>query len=163
MSDLLRENSLKSSLLSPSQRKPSLRVGYSCNYFFKNCIGRKLINNIVLFLLYSKMTQVYLHILYHMFFHYGLSQNIECSSLCYMVGPCLSILCTGLHLLAPSFQSFPPPAPLTLGNHKPVLCVYESVSILYMCPFVSYFRFHMQVISYGFCHYFWAHCYSFVY
>ena len=132
MSDLLRENSLKSSLLSPSQRKPSLRVGYSCNYFFKNCIGIKLINNIVLFLLYSKMTQVYLHILYHMFFHYGLSQNIECSSLCYMVGPCLSILCTGLHLLAQASNPFLP-QPLSPLATTSLFCVSMSLFLFCTC------------------------------
>ena len=36
----------------------------------------------------------YTYILFHILFHYGLSQDTECSSLCYTVGPCcLSILC----------------------------------------------------------------------
>ena len=46
-------------------------------------------------LLYSKVTQLYTktHILFNILFHYDLSQNIDYSSLCYMVGPCcLSIL-----------------------------------------------------------------------
>ena len=32
------------------------------------------------------------HILFHILFHYGLSQHIEYSSLCHTVGPCLSLL-----------------------------------------------------------------------
>ena len=35
----------------------------------------------------------YIYILFHILFHYGISQEIEYSSLCYTVGPCcLSIL-----------------------------------------------------------------------
>ena len=37
-----------------------------------------------------------IHILFHILFHYGSLQNIEYSSLCYVVGPCLSILYTVL-------------------------------------------------------------------
>ena len=47
------------------------------------------------FLLYRKVVQLYIHIyiLFHVLFHYGLSQDIEYSSLCHTVGPCcLSIL-----------------------------------------------------------------------
>ena len=40
------------------------------------------------FLLYSKVSYTYIYIL----FHYGLSQNIEYSFLCYTVGLYLSIL-----------------------------------------------------------------------
>ena len=36
---------------------------------------------------------IYMYILFHTLFHYGLSQDIEYSSPCYTVGPCcLSIL-----------------------------------------------------------------------
>ena len=49
------------------------------------------------FLLYYKVIHiyiyVYIYILFHILFHYGLSQDIEYSSLCYTIGPCcLSIL-----------------------------------------------------------------------
>ena len=46
-------------------------------------------------LLYSKVTQFYTyrHSFFNILFHYGLSQEIGYSSLCYTVGPCcLSIL-----------------------------------------------------------------------
>ena len=44
-------------------------------------------------LLYSKVIQLYIYILFHILFHYGLSQDIKYSSLCYIIGPCcLSIL-----------------------------------------------------------------------
>ena len=45
------------------------------------------------FLLYSKVIQLhtYIYILFHILFHYRLLQGIEYSSLCYRVGPCLSI------------------------------------------------------------------------
>ena len=81
------------------------------------CIGRRILNHWT--------TREFLHIL----FHYGLSWDIEYSSLCYTVGPCyLPILYTSLHLLIPNSQSFPPPPPL--GNHRSVLYACESVSIL---------------------------------
>ena len=50
--------------------------------------------------MYSKVIQsyivyVFIPVLFHILFHYRLSQGIEYSSLCHTVGPCfLSILCT---------------------------------------------------------------------
>ena len=35
---------------------------------------------------------IHIYILFYILFHSGLFQDIECSSLCYTVGPCLSIL-----------------------------------------------------------------------
>ena len=39
-------------------------------------------------------THTHTHILFHILFHYGLSQVIKYSSLCYTVGPCLSTVLT---------------------------------------------------------------------
>ena len=52
---------------------------------------------------------IHLYVIFPILFHYGLSQGIEYSSLCYTVGPCwLSILCvTSLHLLISNLQFFP--------------------------------------------------------
>ena len=65
------------------------------------------------FLLYSKVIQLYInkykyiYILFYILFHYGLSQDIEYSSLCYTVGPCcLSFLYIIVCLCIP-----PPPTP----------------------------------------------------
>ena len=61
-------------------------------------------------------------------FHYGLSQDIQYSSLCYTLGPCcLSILNATLflHVPTPNFQSISPC--LLLGNHKSVLYVFKYV------------------------------------
>ena len=61
-----------------------------------------------------------INILFHTLFHYGLSQDVEYSSLRYAVGTCLSILYMvasanpGLPVLG-SYTS------LTLGNHKSVI------------------------------------------
>ena len=63
-----------------------------------------------------------------MLFHYGLSQDTECTSLCYTVGLCLSILYV-IHLLTPNSQSIPPAFPFPLGNYKSVLYYCESLSI----------------------------------
>ena len=47
----------------------------------------------VVFLLYSKVVQLYIYVL----FHYGLSQDMESISLCYTVGSCcLSRRCFSL-------------------------------------------------------------------
>ena len=53
------------------------------------------------------MTKLYICILFHILFNYGLSEDTEYSSPCYTVGPCLSILCS-LYLLVPNSQSFLP-------------------------------------------------------
>ena len=50
---------------------------------------------------------------------------------------------TSLHLLVPYSKSFHPPPPLYFGKLKFILFVCESVSVSYMCSFVSYFRFHI--------------------
>ena len=58
-------------------------------------------------MLYSSVIQLYIYILFHMLFHYGLSQDIEYRSLCYTVGPCcLSILCIILGWPKSSFGFF---------------------------------------------------------
>ena len=43
--------------------------------------------------MYIYLLYTYIHVVFPIFFHYGLSQDIEYSSLCYTVGPCcISIL-----------------------------------------------------------------------
>ena len=56
-------------------------------------------------------------------------------------------LYNSLHIIIPNSQSIPPPSPL--GNYKSDLYVCESVSVFQRSSFGSYFRFHIQVISYG--------------
>ena len=90
-----------------------LRIGYiyiiyiklyqsiiALQFFVNLCHTVKAFNHIV----------VVVYILFHILFHYGLSQGIEHSSLCYAVGPCLFILYINcLYLLIPNSQSIPPP------------------------------------------------------
>ena len=52
-----------------------------------------------------------------------------------------------LHLVTPTSQSIPALVPSFLPTQS-VLCVCESVSISWIGAFVSYFRFHIQVIPY---------------
>ena len=40
----------------------------------------------------SDSLYIYTYIIFHILFHYGLSQDIECSSLCYTVGFCMYYL-----------------------------------------------------------------------
>ena len=51
----------------------------------------------------DSVIHVYL-LFFYILFHFGLSQDTEYSSLCYMVGPCCSSSskCNNLHLLAPN-------------------------------------------------------------
>ena len=68
------------------------------------------------------MIQIYICTL-HIPFHYGLSQNIEYSSLCYMLETyCLSVLYI-LVSANPELLIHPSPTPLPLGNHKSILCL----------------------------------------
>ena len=81
----------------------------------------------------------YIHILFHILFYCGVSQHIEYSFLCYMVGSTLLFIhsmCNSLHLLIPNSQSIPllptpaPPYPLPWQSHKSVFYVFESVSVM---------------------------------
>ena len=75
-----------------------------------------------------------INILFHILFHYGLSQDVEYSSLCYAIGTCLSILYT--------FASANPRLPvlcsytsLTLGNHEFVIV---SGSLVLFCRYFCF-------------------------
>ena len=48
-----------------------------------------------------------------------------------------------LQLLTANSHYIPPPLRLPLGNHTSVLYVCESVSVLWISSFVSYFKFHI--------------------
>ena len=62
--------------------------------FLKNCVY--LIYNVVYYCTVNRYIYIYIYIYvqkFHIIFHYGSSQDIEYSFLCYTVGPyCLSIL-----------------------------------------------------------------------
>ena len=79
----------------------------------------------------KRFSYTYTHILFHILFHYGLSQDIEYS---FPVLRSRTLLLmhsryTGLHLLIPDSQSIIHRQPsVPLGNYKSVLCVCESVS-----------------------------------
>ena len=61
-------------------------------FFKKMCFIYRWLTMLCYFLLYRKVTPFYiLYILFHILFHYGSSQDIECNSLFYTEGPCLSI------------------------------------------------------------------------
>ena len=78
-------------------------------------------------------------------FHFGLSQGVEYSSLCHTVESCLLfriIVCVWESPLpAPHSPPSRPPF-LSLGNHRSVFYVCESVPVSLMCSFVSYFPVH---------------------
>ena len=58
-------------------------------------------------------------------------QDIESSSLCCIIGPCcLSILSVVVCTASPKLLIYPSLAPFPFLNHKFVVCVYESVSVL---------------------------------
>ena len=63
----------------------------------------------------------------YILFHYRLLQDIEYGSLCYTVGPCLSVLCSSVYLLISNSQLIPP-CPFPFGNH--VFYVCESIFVL---------------------------------
>ena len=69
-------------------------------------------------------------------FPYGLSQDIEYSSLCYTVRTLLSIypIYNSLHLLIPNSQSYPPQPPNPcFGKRKSALYLCKSVSVKFIC------------------------------
>ena len=83
---------------------------------------------------------MYIYILLYILFHYGLSQGIDYSSLCYTVGPCLAILYIIVCLCCPKLPILPFPTPPL--PWKPQVCfLYESIFVSQICSFVSYFIF----------------------
>ena len=105
-------------------------------------------------LLYSKVTHLYTyrHSFFNSLFYYGLSQDIAYSSLCYTVGPCCLSVLYSLPLLIPNSQSFSPPPPLPLGNHKSLNTISLSPVILTATPGGNYYRpspfyCHMELVS----------------
>ena len=74
---------------------------------------------------------IHIYILFHILFHYGLSQDIEYSSLVLYSRTLLyiNLIYNTLHLLIPNSQSILPPLPLPIGNHRFVLYVWGSVFV----------------------------------
>ena len=88
------------------------------------------------FLLHSKVTQlhIYTYSFFYIIFYHSLFQEIAYSSLCYTVrSHCLSILNVILCIYQPETPSAS--LSLPLGNHKSVLYVCESVSVLQIGSF----------------------------
>ena len=75
---------------------------------------------------------IYISTLFHTLFHYGLSQDIEYSSLCFAVGPCcLFNLCIIFASVIPNSQSTPlPPSPSRLATAR-LFSVSMSMFLLY--------------------------------
>ena len=81
-------------------------------------------------LCYTAKCFSYIYILFHILFHYGLSQDIEHSSLCYTTGLCLSILYIIICTVNPQIPSLSSPKlTLPLGNQKSILYVREFISV----------------------------------
>ena len=69
-------------------------------------------------------------VLFQILFHFRLLQVIEYSSLCYTVGPCLSILDIVVCICYSQIPNLFLPIPFPFGIHKFVFYVCESVSVL---------------------------------
>ena len=71
---------------------------------------------------------IYIYIIFHIFFHYGLSEETEYSSLCYTLGPCLSVLyiivCIfSSHTPSPFTPPFSPPCQPQVSS----LCLWVCI------------------------------------
>ena len=87
------------------------------------------------------------YILFSVLFHDGFSQDMGYGAPCYAVEPCcLSVLYVTVYLC----QSQPPSLSLPHLPRQPLMC---SLHLCCLCTdkFVSYFRFHIQVISFALC------------
>ena len=84
---------------------------------------------------YSKVTPLYIHIcvciLFPTIFNYGLTQDIERSSLGYSRSLFIHPVYDRLHLLSPDSRCIPLPS--LLSNHQPV---FVSVSLFLFCRWV---------------------------
>ena len=68
-------------------------------------------------------------------------------SLCCIIHPWAYLTPNSLYLPLPNPHGAP--FPLPTGNDWFVLYICESASFCYICQFVVFFRFHMQVMSYS--------------
>ena len=134
------------------QKSPAVNFQNLFNYTkFKKNIYCSWFTMFCQFLPYSKVTQSYIHIYIYThthilfsFFYHVLSQMIRYSSLRYTVGAhwlsILNVIVCIYHLQTPCPSHS---LNLPLGNHKSVLHVCESVSVLYIVLSMPYFRFHL--------------------
>ena len=83
-----------------------------------------------------------------MIYHRILFPVLYCRTLCF-IHPIYNSLC----LLIPNSSLPLSPNPLSLGNHKSILHVCESVSVLQIGSLVPYLRYHIYLVSYGICLY----------
>ena len=97
-------------------------------------MGLYLIFNIVLVSSVQKSDSIihtHISILFQILFSSGLLQNVEQTSLCYTVGPCwLSIFNVVMCLCQSQTPDLSLPSLFPLFNHKFVLYVCESISVL---------------------------------
>lgn len=123
----------------PADTEPSTQQQQHTHYFFFNLLKYNWSTMLHQSLLQAKWLSytAYEHSFY-ILLYWGLSQHVEYSSLCYIVGPCCPSILSQLASTNPKLPVHPVPSPL--GNHKPVLYVCESVSILQTGSFVPYFR-----------------------
>ena len=75
-----------------------LRIAFFKNLFYSSIVDLQLnvllITVVLIYAVQQSDSVVHIYILFHILFDYGLSQDIEYSSLGYTVGPCcLSVLC----------------------------------------------------------------------
>ena len=113
---------------------------------FKFFIEVWLIYNIVLISAVQKSNSVICiyQCICHFFFHYGLSQNTEYSSMCCPIGPCcLSILNIPVCIWNLKLQTHLFPTLLPLGDNQSLLYVSDPLPVSQRDSFVSYFRFHI--------------------
>ena len=80
---------------------------------------------------------------FRVLFHYGLSQGIDYSPLCYKI-LFIHPICKSLHLLTPNSPSFPPPPTLSVLRAATRLSSM-SVGLCLFCRHIHlcHFRFHM--------------------
>ena len=97
----------------------------------------------MLVLVYSKLIQLYIYmlILFHILFHFGLLQDTEYSSLCYTVQPvfytCYMWYCVSDN---PKLIIYPSPSPLPFGSYKfvfSVLSLFLSHKQVHFCQILD--------------------------
>jgi len=138
--------------LPPSLWAPQLLNTASFSFNLPLLYWSQLINNVVLFLVCSKVsdsdkflyTQIYIYIyiyiliyVFQILVHYNLLPDVECTSLCHRAGPCC--LCTVLHVWWPQAPDLPPSPLVTLSFF---LCVWTCSYFVHKF-IVSCCRFHI--------------------
>ena len=144
--------------VSQHHEKPSISLFYFINLFYWTIVDLQCCVHLCCTAKWLRYTYTYVYIyvythththththtrvLFSILFHYGLSQKMGYSSLCYIVGLCLFILCIVIWTANPDLSIFPSLIPLYPLATTSLFPMWVCICFIYKFTCMI-FRFHM--------------------